>query len=75
MTFSDPSFTSSMHFEMTAFRAMVFNEMGEIYSGYRQKKKKIPGHRVTDLCVDSMYPLVPNTTSTQDWHSSQTVLY
>ena len=35
--------------------------MGEIYSGYRQKKKKIPGQRVTDLCVDSMYPLVPQT--------------
>ena len=34
--------------------------MGEIYSGYRQKKK-IPGQRVTDLCVDSMYPLVPQT--------------
>ena len=38
---------------------MVFNEMGEIYSGYRQKK--IPGQRVTDLCVNSMYPLVPQT--------------
>lgn len=37
---------------------MVYNEMGEIYSSCRQK---IPGQRITDLCVDSMYTLLPQT--------------
>lgn len=72
MTFSDPSFfffTSSMHVEM-----IKPSEQWHLMKWVKSTvvvDKKIPGQRITDLCVDSMYPLVPQTplalkTSTQD---------